>query len=93
VYYRLYTEDGAFPSKSAVKSSDRSLGHINIITPPHTISSIKWCIAKAEGLGNGKSNLLFRNMGSQAPMDAAEVLVLSGGERLGLVEDPVVYVH
>ena len=97
VYYRIYTEDGAIPSKHPINSSDLSLGRINIdiITPPHTINSIKWCIAKAEQLGfGGTDSKLFRNMGSETPMDTGKVSVLGGGDRLGLgEEDPMVYVH
>jgi hypothetical protein len=97
VYYRIYTADGAIPSKHPINSSDLSLGRINIdiITPPHTINSIKWCIAKAEQLRFGRAtSKLFRNMGSETPMDTAKVSVEGGGDRLGLgEEDPMVYVH
>jgi hypothetical protein len=96
VYYRIYTEDGAIPSKHPVNPSDLSLGRINIevITPPHTIDSIKRCVAKAEQLGGASSSKLFKNMESETTMDTAKVSVLGGGDRLGSSEeDPMVYVH
>jgi hypothetical protein len=95
VYYRIYTEDGAIPSKHSINPSDLSLGRINIdvITPPHTIDSIKRCVAKAEQLGTALFSKLFKNMESETPMDTAKVSVLGGGDRLGLSEDPMVYVH
>jgi len=98
LYYRIYTENGAIPSKCPINSSDLSLGRINIdvITPPHTIDSIKRCIAKAEQLRPRKAanSKLFRNMESETPMDPAKVSALGRGDRLGLSEeDPIVYVH
>jgi hypothetical protein len=96
VYYRVYTEDGAIPSKHPINLSDLSLGRINIdvINPPHTIDSIKRCVSKAEQLRTTSSSKLFKNMESETPMDTAKVSVLGGGDRLGLSEeDPMVYVH
>lgn len=96
MYYRLYTEDGAIPSKHPVNPSDLSLGRINIdvITPPHTIDSIKRCVAKAEQLGPVCRSKLFKNMESEMPMDTAKLSVLGGGDRLGVSEeDPMVYIH
>ena len=96
MYYRIYTEDGAIISKQPVDSSgDLSLGRIDIdtIAPPHTISSIKLRIAKAEQLGNASNGKLYANMLSESPMDATRVSILNSDRPGSNADNPMVYVH
>jgi len=95
LYYRIYTEDGATISKQPADSSgDLSLGRIDIdtIAPPHTITSIKLRIARAEQLGKASNAKLFTNMSSESPMDATRVSILNN-DRPGSVDNPMVYVY
>ncbi|KAJ7469334.1 hypothetical protein B0H11DRAFT_2238394 [Mycena galericulata] len=50
LYYRLYSCGGETPSKTAFDPHDPALGRVdrNHVTPPHTASSIRRCIAKVE---------------------------------------------
>ncbi|KAJ7631555.1 hypothetical protein DFH06DRAFT_1223468 [Mycena polygramma] len=52
IYYRVYTLDGAIPSKSAFDQTNPFIGRIlaRSVPPPHNVSSLKRCIATAEGL-------------------------------------------
>jgi hypothetical protein len=95
VYYRIYTEDGAIISKHPVDSEDLSLGRIDIITiaPPHTITSIKLRIAKAEQLSRTSSAKLFADMSSESPIDPARISILTCDRPGSKPEKPMIYVH
>ena len=61
VYYRIYAEDGAIPSKTPITPDDPFLGCIDAISvpPPHTIKVVKHSIAKVENIKNRTSTSLF----------------------------------
>ena len=88
VYYRIYAEDGAIPSKTSVASGDPFLGRINAISvpPPHTIKAVKHSIAKVEDIKDRTSTSLFLTPYSKSPMrDSNKVTILN---RTGLGSTP-----
>ena len=74
VYYRIYAEDGAIPSKTPIAPGDPSVGRIKVISvpPPRTAKTVKHSIAKVENIIDRKSTTLFLTPYSQSPMDDAE---------------------
>ena len=80
VYYRIYAEDGAIPSKTPAAPSDPFLGRIKArsVPPPHTAKAVKHSIAKVENIEDRTSTSLFLTPYSQSPMaDDDEVTILS----------------
>ena len=80
VYYRIYAEDGAIPSKTPVTPDDPFLGRIDAISvpPPHTTKAVKHSIAKVENIKNRASTSLFVTSYNQSPMgDDEKVTVLN----------------
>ena len=79
VYYRIYAEDGAIPSKTPAAPSDPFLGRIKArsVPPPHTAKAVKHSIAKVENIEDRTSTSLFLTPYSQSPMsDADKVTIL-----------------
>jgi len=74
VFYRIYAEDGAIPSKTPVTSSDPFLGHIRVrsVPPPRTAKTVKFSIAKVENIKHGESISLFLTPYSKSPVDDAD---------------------
>jgi hypothetical protein len=70
VYYRIYAEDGAIPSKTPADSGDPFLGRIKAISvaPPHTVKAVKHKIEKVEDIKDRTSTSLFLTPYSQSPM-------------------------
>ena len=72
VYYRIFAEDGAIPSKAPVTPSDPFLGRIKAksVPPPHrdTAQAVKRTIAKVENIENRTNTSLFLTQYSQLPM-------------------------
>ena len=83
VYYRIYAEDGAIPSKTPVDPSDPFLGRIKIksVPPPRTVKAVKLCIAKMENIKikDGGSTSLFLTSYSESPMDDTEKVTILNG--------------
>ena len=84
VYYRIFAEDGAIPSKTPANPGDPFLGRIKArsIPPPHldrdTAKTIKLSIAKAENIIDLKNTRLFLTPHSQLPMgDSDKVTALN----------------
>jgi hypothetical protein len=80
VYYRIYAEDGAIPSKTPVAPGDPFLGRIKArsVPPPHTAKAVKRSIAKVENIKDRTSTSLFLTPYSQSPMgDADKVTILN----------------
>ena len=80
VYYRIYAEDGAIPSKTPAAPDDPFLGCIKAryVPPPHTVKAVKHSIAKVENIKDRKSTSLFLTAYSQSPMDDdGEVTILN----------------
>ena len=79
VHYRIYTEDGAIPSKTPAPG-DPFLGRIKArsVPPPHTAQAVKRSIAKAENIEDRTSTSLFLTPYSQSPMrDTGKVAILN----------------
>lgn len=80
VYYRLYAEDGAIPTKTAgqLHDCDPYVGRIKAkaVAPPHTVASVKRCIAKQENFADlaGQRTVLFLTNSSQSCMDSTHKL-------------------
>lgn len=94
VYYRLFTEDGEVPSKCPVNKDDPSLARIDarLIAPPHTVASIKRCLANFEGLGyfiSASSAKLYVNLLSESPMDREHVSILTSHRPGSTPEEPM----
>ena len=79
VYYRIYAEDGAIPSKTPAIPSDPFLGRIKAryVPPPHTAKAVKRSIAKVENIKDRTSTSLFLTPYSQSPMDDAGKVTLN----------------
>ena len=80
VYYRIYAEDGAIPSKTPV-AGDPFLGRIKArsVPPPHTAKTVKRSIAKVENINDRTCTTIFLTPFSKSPMgDAEKVTVLNG---------------
>ena len=80
VYYRIYAEDGAIPSKTPAAPGNPFLGRIKArsVPPPHTTNAVKRSIAKVENIKDRTSTSLFLTPYSQSPMgDACEVTIFN----------------
>ena len=85
VYYRIYAEDGAIPSKTPASPSDPFLGRIKALSvpPPHTAKAVKRCIAKLENIKDRTNTSLFLTPYSQSPMDDADKVTIFNRADLG----------
>ena len=81
VYYRIYAEDGAIPSKTPVTPGDPFLGRIKArsVPPPRTAKALKCSIAKVENIKDRESTTLFLTPYSQSPMDDADKFTVLNG--------------
>ena len=81
VYYRIYAEDGAIPSKTPVAPGDLFLGRIKAtsVPPPRTVKVVKCSIAKVENIKDRESTTLFLTPCSETPMDDAEKVTILNG--------------
>ena len=77
VYYRIYAEDGALPTNTAVAPSDPFLGRIKVrsVPPPRTAKIVKRYIAKLENIKDRGSTSLFLTSYSKSPIDDAEKII------------------
>jgi hypothetical protein len=95
VYYRVYAEDGAIPSRNSATADDPFLGRIkaNSIAPPHTVTSLKRCLAKFEAINDDAIIGLFLTPSSQSPMNSAGKVSLSSGTGPGSIpQEPLALV-
>ena len=80
VYYRIYAEDGAIPSKTPAAPGDPFLGRIKArsVPPPHprTAKAVRYCIAKMENIKDCTTTSLFLTPYSQSPMDDADEVAI-----------------
>jgi hypothetical protein len=74
VYYRIYTEDGAIPSKIPVTPGDPYLGRImaKFVPPPRNAKAVKRSIAKVENIKDRESSSIFLTPYSKSPMNDAD---------------------
>jgi hypothetical protein len=101
VYYLLYANKSAIPSKVAFDPEERSLGRIRAdsIAPPHSPASIKRCISRAEGNPALADALLFVDISSDTPLKEGPISILhtdgpglSPDEPMAIVQIPIVQV-
>ena len=95
VYYRIYAEDGAIPSKTPVTPDNPFLGRIKAryVPPPHTAKAVKFSIAKVENIKDFKNTSLFLTPYSQSPMsDAGKVTILNHTGPGSTPEEPLALV-
>ena len=78
VYYRIYSEDGAIPSKTPATPSDLFLGRIKAtsVPPPHTVKAVKHKIERVEGIKHSTSSSLFLTPYKKSPMGDSEKLAI-----------------
>ncbi|KAJ6626622.1 hypothetical protein B0H10DRAFT_1997879 [Mycena sp. CBHHK59/15] len=73
VYYRVYALDGVIPSKTGFNAGNPFLGRIKAtsVPPPHTVASLKRCLAQAENLPDPMNlrTSLFQDRVDKEPMD------------------------
>jgi hypothetical protein len=81
VYYRIYTEDGAIPSKTPVAPGDPYLGRIiaKFVPPPRNAKAVKRSIAKVENIKDRESSSIFLTLCSKSPMDDADNFNIHNG--------------
>jgi len=94
IYYQIYGEDGAIPCKRPVNSNDPYLARIkaNQVKPPHTVSSLKRCILKAEDLPSWVDINLFADISSQSPMTEGRISLLTRDGFGFMPEEPIVLI-
>ena len=85
VYYRIYAEDGAIPTKTSVSPGDPFLGRIKAISvpPPHTVKAVKHSIAKLENIKDRTKTSLFLTLYSESPIGDAEKVTIRNRTSLG----------
>ena len=94
VYYRIYAEDGAIPSKT-LTSGYPFVGRIKArsVPPPHTFKAVKHSIAKVEDIKDPASASLFLTPCSQSPMDDGDIVNILNGTGPGSTpEEPLALV-
>ena len=88
MYYRVYDDDGEIVSKTSFDEDNLSLGRVNTLSvpPPYTVSSLKNCVIKCEGV-LGDNVQLFEDEDSESAMDDDDALNLLSNMFPGLIED------
>ena len=78
VYYRIFTQFGAVLPKSSADIGDPSIGRIlgMLVTPPHTVASLKKCLCRTEGVKGQCRVELFLSCTAQSPMDDGQRISL-----------------
>jgi hypothetical protein len=81
VYYRIYTEDGAVPSKTPVAPGDPYLGRIiaKFVPPPRNAKAVKRSIAKVENIKDRESSSIFLTPYNKSPMNDADRFTIING--------------
>jgi hypothetical protein len=96
VYYLIYAEDGAIPSKAPVSSDNPFLGRIKAtsVPPPHTVQNVKRSIANVEDIKDRTiTTTLFLTPRSQSPMgDAEEVTIFNRTGPGSMPQEPLALV-
>jgi hypothetical protein len=94
VHYRVYDESGELTSKTSFDKDDTSLGRIHIlsVSPPHTVASLKACIAKAEEMADHDLQTFEDDMGEIIMKDDDTITILADVYPGILQDAPVVVV-
>ena len=79
VYYLLYANDYEMPSKVAIDPEEPCLGRIRAdsITPPHSLASIKRCIARVERAPALADANLFADISCDTPLEEGYISIFS----------------
>jgi hypothetical protein len=95
VYYRVYTEDGAIPTKHPTYSDDMYLGRImaELVAPPHTATSIMRYISKIEEIDHSPKSKLFSDISSKSPMSDGIISILTSGCPGSMPENPMAFLR
>ena len=88
VYYRVYDDDGEIVPKTFYDENNPSLGRVNTLSvpPPYTVSSLKNCVIKSEGV-SGNTVQLFEDEDSESAMNDDDALTLLSDTFPGFIED------
>jgi hypothetical protein len=95
VYYRVYTKDGAIPSREPANPEDSTVGCIrsDTVPPPHTAASIKRCISQRERFSNWEGSQLFETMDSLSPINGGHISLLTDDHLGSTPENPISFVE
>ena len=96
MYYRVYNQDGAIKSKTAADPDDPFVGCIDAhqVAPPHTSSSVKRHIAKAENIPDHIRTELFLTVAGEKPMEKDQHMEILDGSGAGSSwEEPLAIVQ
>ncbi|KAJ7491366.1 hypothetical protein B0H11DRAFT_2008826 [Mycena galericulata] len=84
VYYRVYSLNGAIPSKTALNPGNPFMGRITArsIPPPHTVTSLKRCLVKAENFTDpdGSRMVLYPSNDAPGALDSSQAVAIRGAE-------------
>jgi len=84
VYYRVYSRDGAIPSKTAFDPRNPFVGRVTArsIPPPHNATSLKRCLVKGENLTDpdGSRTVLYRSPEAPYALGPGETVAILGPE-------------
>jgi hypothetical protein len=71
VYYQVYSDGEAIPSKNSFQEGDLYIGRIiaTRIAPPHTASAVKRYLSKHENIADPSCTQLFPTLSSRTPME------------------------
>ena len=95
VYYRIYAEDGAIPSRIPAALGNPFLGRIKArsVVPPYTVQNVKRSIAKVEDIEDRTITSLFLTPHNQSPMnDADEFTILNRAGSGSTPQEPLALV-
>ena len=78
VYYLLYADDNEMPSKVSIDPEQASLGRIRAdsVAPPQSLTSIKRCISRVEGISALVSANLFADTSCDSPLKEDHISTL-----------------
>ncbi|KAJ6554297.1 hypothetical protein B0H19DRAFT_1262678 [Mycena capillaripes] len=84
VYYRVYSPDGAIPSKTAFEPRNPFVGRIpaRSVPPPHNVTSLKRCLAKAENFADpdGSRTVLYPRLNALSTLSLKQTVTILGPE-------------
>jgi len=91
VYYGVYTEGGAFPSKKPVDTQESWVSRIDLdcVPPPLSVASLKRSIAKREEVT--ASSQLFVDKDTMTPLHGDHVLIVDGNWPGSSIDDHIMF--
>ena len=84
MYYLLYADNHELPSNVAINPEEPSLGRIRVdsVAPPHSLASIKRCIARVEGIPELVHADVFADISCDTPLKEGRISILRDGPGL-----------